>query len=223
MVLLAIDTSGRNGSLALVRVVSGQTGCDVLEVMPLEGGTFSAQLIPQVAALLAKHKLSRADISAFATVSGPGSFTGLRVGLAAIKALADVLQKPIAPVSMLAAVARSSSVEGAVLAVIDAGRNQLYVGEYDSRTIAPSNEWLLNREEFVARSKEYVVVTPDEPIASFAKEAGFRTEVVAPPRSDTIARLGWEQVLRGATVSSAELEANYIRRSDAEIFSNPQV
>src|SRR5436190_139685 len=103
MLILAIDTSGKNGSLALVRF-EGESQ-RTLEVVSLEGGTFSAQLVPQVSALLLKHNLTKDDIDAFAVVSGPGSFTGLRVGLAAVKALAEILQKPIAAVSLLEAIA----------------------------------------------------------------------------------------------------------------------
>ena len=105
MLLLAADTSGKHGSIALARC-GPEAGCDVIEVVPLDGGTFSAQLVPQIAALLAKHGLGKLDIDAFAVVSGPGSFTGLRIGLAAIKALAEVLAKPIAAVSLLEAIAR---------------------------------------------------------------------------------------------------------------------
>ena len=83
----------------------GQSEIDVLEVVPLTGGAFSAQLVPQIAALLEKHGHSKSDLGAFAVASGPGSFTGLRVGLAAIKALAEALQKPIAAISLLEAVA----------------------------------------------------------------------------------------------------------------------
>ena len=88
---------------------------DLIEVAPLAGGTFSAQLVPQIAALLAKHGLSKTDIDAFIVVSGPGSFTGLRVGLAAIKALAEILQKPIVPVSLLEVVALASRAQGKVV------------------------------------------------------------------------------------------------------------
>ena len=90
MLLLAADTSGKHGTIALARC-GPDDACMVVEVVPLEGGTFSAQLVPQIAALLAKHGFSKADIGGFAVVSGPGSFTGVRVGLAAIKALAEVL------------------------------------------------------------------------------------------------------------------------------------
>ncbi len=104
MLLLITDTSGRNGTVALARAAESDT-VQVLEVVPLAGGMFSAQLVPQIAALLQNHGLSKTDIDAFVVVSGPGSFTGLRVGLAAIKALAEILQKPIVPVSLLELIA----------------------------------------------------------------------------------------------------------------------
>ena len=103
--LLGTDTSGRNGSIALARVTPGQSDVDIVEVVPLAGGAFSAQLVPQIAALLEKHGYRKTDLGAFAVASGPGSFTGLRVGLAAIKALAEALQKPIAAISLLEALA----------------------------------------------------------------------------------------------------------------------
>ena len=137
MLLLATDTSGRHGSIALARAgagsrAGGEVGdIEVLEVVALTGGTFSAQLVPQVAATLAKQGFSKNDIEGFAVASGPGSFTGLRVGLAAIKGLAEILGKPIATVSTLEAVAHGSGCEGKVTAVLDAGRGEVYAGEYE--------------------------------------------------------------------------------------------
>src|SRR6202166_1573392 len=128
MLVLGVDTSGKNGSIALVRLEQGSPR--TLEVVPLEGGTFSAQLVPQISELLQRHRLTKHDIEAFAVASGPGSFTGLRVGLAAIKALAEVLQKPIAAVSLLEAVSRASEKKDAVVAALDAGRGEVYVAEY---------------------------------------------------------------------------------------------
>jgi tRNA threonylcarbamoyladenosine biosynthesis protein TsaB len=131
MILLAIDTSGKQGSIALAR--AGERSGDpadieVVDVVPLVGGTFSAQLVPQIAALLASHKLAKHDIGAFAVASGPGSFTGLRIGLAAVKALAEVLRKPIAAVSLLEACVFTSGAQGKVMAALDAGRSDVYVG-----------------------------------------------------------------------------------------------
>src|SRR6202045_4236562 len=117
MLLLAIDTSGRNGSLALAQVRGSDV--EVVEEVALAGSTFSAQLVPQTAALLEKHGYGKADLAGFAVVSGPGSFTGLRVGLAAIKAMAEILRKPIAAVSLLEALALAGGAKGKVCAAMD--------------------------------------------------------------------------------------------------------
>lgn len=227
MILLAIDTSGKHGSIALARVPSEAkkaipSALDILEVVPLTGGTFSAQLIPQISALLTKLGFTKHDIIGFAVASGPGSFTGLRVGLAAIKALAEILHKPIAAVSLLEAVARSAKSSGRMLAVLDAGRGEVYVGDYDvADGVHMRSERLLTREEFLAKAEGSVVITPDVALAQTAREAGLKVQQVAPPASDAIARLGWEKIQTGQTIASDTLEANYIRRSDAEIFAKP--
>jgi tRNA threonylcarbamoyladenosine biosynthesis protein TsaB len=235
MLLLAIDTSGKNGSIALARVFHGQSGIEILEVLSLDGGAFSAQLVPQIARLLEKHGCSKNDLAAFAVVSGPGSFTGLRVGLAAIKALAEALKKPIAAVSILEAIARSTSSHGRVLAVLDAGRTDIYVGEYEiepgNRPIAcMQSERLLTREKFLAETgagdlKSKTIVTPDSSLATAFRASGSRielnVELIKYPESGVIARLGWEQVQRGQVVLPEELQANYIGHSDAEIYSKP--
>lgn len=224
--LLAIDTSGKNGSITLARVAAGRPEVEIVETVPLAGGTFSAQLIPQISALLEKHRYNKKDLAAFAAVSGPGSFTGLRVGLAAIKALAEILHKPIAAVSLLDAVAQSGRSCGRVIAVLDAGRNEVYVGDYEiSGEQGPPRirrECLLSREEFIAEAKGNQVVTPDAALAEFLLSVGIQCEHVTHPGSAVVARLGWERILRGGTVRPEDLEANYIRRSDAEIFSQPK-
>ena len=231
MLLLATDTSGKNGSIALARVVPGQSGVEVVEVVPLAGGAFSAQLVPQIAALLEKHGYRKSDIGAFAVVSGPGSFTGLRVGLAAIKALAEALQKPIAAISLLEAVAWSGTAHGIaprrILAALDAGRGDVYVGDYElGPRMRMHSERLLSREEFMAEASgaeatHKTVVTPDAVLAAMVQAAGTQVELIEYPNAGVIARLGWERLQRGQTVRPDELEANYIRHSDAEIFSKP--
>lgn len=221
--LLAVDTSGKHGSLSLARVGPHQSEIDVLEVVPLAGGAFSAQLVPQIAALLGKHGYGKSDLGAFAVASGPGSFTGLRVGLAAIKALAEALQKPIAAVSLLEAVSSSSTAHGRVLAALDAGRGDVYAGDCELEPkVYMHSERLLSREQFVAEAAGKSVVTPDAVLAQIAQSAGVKIELIEYPNSGVIARLGWKHLQRGETVRPEELEANYIRHSDAEIFSKPK-
>ena len=121
----------------------------MIEIAPLVGGTFSAQLIPQVSELLSSNGFMKTAIGAFAVVSGPGSFTGLRIGLAAVKALAEVLHKPIAAVSLLEVCVFASGAQGKIMAVLDAGRTDVYVGEYEIPGAAGS----LSRERILSRKR----------------------------------------------------------------------
>ena len=220
MILLAVDTSGKHGSIALARC-GPNDACDVIEVSPLLGGTFSAELVPQIAALLEKHGFSKTDIGAFAVVSGPGSFTGLRIGLAVVKALAEVLRKPIAAVSLLEALASVGPSKARVVAAIEAGRNEVFLGEYgvgESETHI-IRELLSTRERLMDSARDAVIVTSDNALAQAARADGLQVVEVERPRSDTIARLGSRKIVSGRTISTDALEASYVGRSEAELFS----
>jgi tRNA threonylcarbamoyladenosine biosynthesis protein TsaB len=223
MILLAIDTSGKQGSIALAR--GGQRSAadddlEVIETVPLVGGTFSAQLVPQISELLSRHGFTKHDIGAFAVVSGPGSFTGLRIGLAVVKALAEVLKKPIAAVSLLEVCVFASGAQGKVMAALDAGRSDVYVGEYEipARARESPREHMLSRNEFFSQARGWAVVTPDSTLADAARSAGLPVAILPPITASAVADLGWRKIQSGATVTSTQLEANYIRRSDAEML-----
>ncbi len=233
MVLVAADTSGKHGSVALVRAEADPQvhspriqKFESLEVVPLQGGSFSAELVPQITGLLGRHSVNKADVDGFVIISGPGSFTGLRVGLAAVKGLAEVLRKPIAAISLLEVLARAANHNGRVWSAIDAGRHEVYLGEYDFLRGDPCvSEQLIAQEELVATLRSNLgslFVTPDKSIAAVVEEHGLAVVVVEWPQSDFIARIGLEKILAGNTVSPGDLDANYIRRSDAEIFSKPR-
>jgi tRNA threonylcarbamoyladenosine biosynthesis protein TsaB len=222
MLILSIDTSGKNGSVVLAR--GDGERFELLASSPVEGGTFSAQLIPQIARLLSDNNLKKSDIDAFAAATGPGSFTGLRIGLTAVKGLAEILRKPIAAVSMLEACVLACGIkydDTRVFAALDAQRNEVYLGEYLlNRGIATrKDERLVTQDEFVARVQGRVAVTPDEELAKAARSADVLT--IERPTSVDIARIGLQKIARGETVTVEELDANYIRRSDAEIFAKP--
>jgi tRNA threonylcarbamoyladenosine biosynthesis protein TsaB len=223
MLLLAIDTSGKQGSIALARAgepVASGGDFEVIEIAPLVGGTFSAQLIPQISALLSSNGFMRTAIGAFAVASGPGSFTGLRIGLAAVKALAEVLGKPIAAVSLLEVCVFASGAQGKIMAVLDAGRSEVYIGEYEIPAHADQvpREHILTRTEFLAQARGWTVVTPDSSLAEAAGAAGLKCSALAPMSAADVARLGWHKIQSGETVGPEQLEANYIRRTDAEIL-----
>jgi tRNA threonylcarbamoyladenosine biosynthesis protein TsaB len=251
MILLVTDTSGKNGSVALARAGEGPKSSDVevLEESPLTGGTFSAQLVPQIASLLVNHSLNKRDIGAFVVVSGPGSFTGLRVGLAAVKGLAEILQKPIVPVSLLEVMARSeifvaAGREGApephvgrFVAALDAGRGEAFVGQFEIAFTGKRmsefrciGETLLGFDAMAALLESGTaqwVATPDATIADFltarlpspAKSTILKKP--ARPSIHDIASVAWTKLQVGETVSPDQLEANYMRRSDAELFGKP--
>jgi tRNA threonylcarbamoyladenosine biosynthesis protein TsaB len=218
MILLAVDSSDKNGSIALARCGPAEV-CDVLEVVELSGGAFSAQLVPLIAVLLSNHGCSKEDIGAFAVVSGPGSFTGLRIGLAAIKALAEVLEKPIAAVSLLEAITIAGKACGRVLAALDAGRSEVYAGEYEIGAAGKRiGERLVTQAELLTIAIGLTVVTPDKRLAEIVRTAGLQVEEIRRPESDTIASIGWKKILSGEIVSPEMLDANYIRRMDGEIL-----
>ncbi len=223
MLILAIDTSWKHGSIALGR--GDKNSFDLLETAPLTGGAFSAELVPRIAALLGRRNLRKQEIEGFASISGPGSFTGLRVGLTAIKGLVEVLAKPIATISVLEAVAVASGVNGRVFAALDAQRREVFLGEYEVRSdtlqaTALRQETLVTREEFVAGLPQgATVVTPDASIATLALPSGTTLRQIERPGADWAARIGVRKILAGQTVTAEALDANYVRRSDAEIFS----
>ncbi len=227
MLLLAIDTSGRNGSVALAR---GETtdNLEILELLPLAGRMYSAQLIPQLKVALERHQLTKADLDGFAVAAGPGSFTGLRIGLSTVKALADVLRKPIAAVSVLQAAARVTGSHGHVIVAVDAGRQLVFVGDYEidpDRTFSSSREVLVPVSDFLqsVEGSSAHIASADRMVLDSGRQQGVKINEVAAPQADTIARLGFEQLLAGRGITAELLEPNYLRPCDAELFSLPKL
>lgn len=225
MLLLSVDTSGKSGGITLAE--GSSDSFRIMESAPISGGTFSAQLVPTLAWLLQKHGFAAGDLGGFVAVSGPGSFTGLRIGLSAIKGLAEVLKRPIATVSVLEALAISSGGQGRVAAALDASREEVFFGLFDVGAGHASvlREELLSRAEFInainhANARQ--VITSDQSMAELVRSVGLSVLEVERPGSEIAARVGLRKLLAGETVSVEALDANYIRRSDAEIFSKKQ-
>jgi tRNA threonylcarbamoyladenosine biosynthesis protein TsaB len=225
MLIIAIDTSGRKGSVALCR--GDGDSFEVLQLTSLEGGTYSAQLIPVISRLLGERDLDKKSVDGFVVVSGPGSFTGLRVGLATVKGLCEVLQKPLATVSMLEAVALTYGRPGeTATSVLDAGRGEVYVGEYlvSAGSAAVVRECIAKLDEFTQDARAMIgdLLTPDASIAEPLRAANLNMNLIAPLQADQIGRIGLRRLLAGDVADAATVDVNYIRRSDAEIFSAPK-
>ncbi len=225
MLLIAIDTSGRKGSLALCR--GDQHSFELLQLTSLEGGNYSADLMPHVAGVLERHNLPRSEVDAFVVVSGPGSFTGLRVGLATVKGLCEVLQKPLVAVSMLEALAVAYGSSGeTTTALLDAGRGEIYVGEYQvsADKATPLREYTTKLADFAGLPEinDRRIITPEPAIADFLQSHNVEIKALAPVQADKIARIGLRKLLAGDVADAASVDVNYIRRSDAELYSAPK-
>jgi tRNA threonylcarbamoyladenosine biosynthesis protein TsaB len=225
VLIVAVDTSGKKGSVALCR--DDKHSFEVLRLTPLEGGTYSAQLMPRIAEALQQNQLTKTDVDAFVVVSGPGSFTGLRVGLATVKGLCEVLGKPLATVSMLETVALTYGKAGQTLTVaVDAGRGEVYVGEYGllgQCAGGAAREYIARLDEFATKAKIHDgLLTPDAKIAEALRASNLNVTLVPPVWADQVGRIGLRKVIAGDLADLATVDVNYIRRSDAEIFSTPK-
>jgi tRNA threonylcarbamoyladenosine biosynthesis protein TsaB len=215
MNVLLIDTAGAAGKVALAR--AQQDGlCTVIAEQTLGARAYSAELAPAVQAIVRDAGMKMSEIDLFAAVSGPGSFTGLRVGLATVKGLAEALNKPVVLLSALAVVASKGRAEKAI-ALIDAGRGEEYAGEYAERGRKCIRETLATAVELEAlvrgRGAETEVVTADEKIAA---EFANVTLVAAATAADALA-LALEKFERGELADPLNFDANYIRRAEAEL------
>jgi tRNA threonylcarbamoyladenosine biosynthesis protein TsaB len=222
MLIVSVDTSGRRGSIALCR--GDGDSFEVLQLTSLEGGTYSAQLLPRIAETLQHNNLNKTEVDGFVVVSGPGSFTGLRVGLATVKGLCEVLRKPLATVSMLEALVLTHGRAGeSAIAVLDAGRGEIYVGEYrlGSGHATLVREYIAKLDEFAGQPPTVSgnLLTVDEKVAEGLHAANRNVILVAPVDAGEIGHIGIRKLLTGETADPATIDVNYIRRSDAELFS----
>ena len=235
MLILAIDTSNRTGSVALLR------DREVLgEVHGHDAAPYSNRLFRDIELLQTTAPFRMEEVDAFAIAYGPGSFTGLRIGLTAVKAWAEVHGKPIAAVSGLEAIAAQSKTllptgsgtQAIIAPFLDARRGQVFGSLYQcgpgnpARLELVGEESILLAEEFLALVKNkslsapplLVSPTPELLPAALVRQVlpEARMETVSGVLAPVIGWLGFEQASRGALVDALHLDANYVRRSDAE-------
>jgi tRNA threonylcarbamoyladenosine biosynthesis protein TsaB len=195
MTILAIDTTSQLGSIAITdseRVLE--------EVLLPSGDGYDHVLFGEIQSLLARNNLKLADIDGFASASGPGTFTGVRVGLTAAKGLAEAMSRKVAAVSNLKAMANFGTRELRA-PWIDARRGEIYGAVYRA------NLELLRAE---------VVMKYDAWLASLPADV----EILSEPRplAGAIGKIAAREFAAGRALDPAAVDANYVRRCDAEML-----
>lgn len=220
--VLGIDTCGPSGSVALGRLVEG--GVEPLGQTELAGRSYSATLVAAVGRLLKQNGVDLRELSAIVVVNGPGSFTGVRVGLSAVKGLAEPFRTAVAIVSRLEVLASKGGVPGSGVpsAALDAHRNEVFLrmGLADGKT----REVLAGAAGLVAFGVFPAAIAVCEDAAEELIRAAWPGAVVervgAPTAADAL-ELAAPRIRAGTFVDLALLDGHYLRRSDAEIFGEP--
>jgi tRNA threonylcarbamoyladenosine biosynthesis protein TsaB len=214
--LLAIDTCGPTGSVALGRLAGRDL--EILGQTELEGRSYSARLVAAVGGLLAGADVGLKEIGGIVVVNGPGSFTGVRVGLSAVKGLAEAAQIPVVAISRLMVLSRIS---GAPSAALDAHRGEVFLRLETAGK--PAQELLAGRRELAAIHPAPVRIAVCDAAATDLLAAAWPGTLLVPSTAPTAAdalRLGEARLMAGAYVDLALLDGHYLRRSDAEIFGD---
>ena len=226
MRILGFDTSAKAASVAL-----SENGKLISEFYLDSGFTHSETVLPMAKAVLDAARITPADVDLFAINCGPGSFTGLRIGLAAVKALGMSLEKPCAAVSTLEALAYNmQSAGGVICAAMDARCNQVYTAFFESdgteiirlcEDRAVSTDVLFEDIKKLYSEKGEKITLVGDGAALCLKKFGDEFVKIAPPQlvlghaSGTCiaAKRLFE---KGETVSAGELVPNYLRLAQAE-------
>ena len=160
------------------------------------------------------------ELAAIAVVSGPGSFTGVRVGVSAAKGLSEAGGVPLIAVSRLALLAAASGTAGLVHAVLDAGRGEFYYGAYEGGVCLgySRGEALLTGVEVVAAAGGGRMIACEDKVAeSLSNLIQGQLQIVAEPLAGDLLPIALDRLARGAVDDASVLDANYLRRTDFEI------
>jgi tRNA threonylcarbamoyladenosine biosynthesis protein TsaB len=206
--ILAIDTTHEFGSLALNR---GETLLEEVSIHSPDG--FGHVLFEHLDGLLKRHGCAVDQIDCFATAVGPGSFTGVRIGIACVKGLAEATGSRVVGVSNLEALAAFGS-RPLRAPVLDARRGEIYGAVYDA-------QGALVQDEVVAKLPVWLASLPDEVEFVSTDFTRMGDAPVTPARSAlaaAIGRIAHRRLEAGLALDPALLDANYVRRSDAELM-----
>lgn len=228
MHFLLLDTADARGCVAVFR------DAQLLAGLPHTAEEdFSSWLLPAVDRALEQDRLSLADLDGYAVCSGPGSFTGLRVGLTTVKAWAEIYRKPIVAVSRLEALAKPAGRDAQppfTAIFLDARRKQVFAALYGKTASPIEPETVIGLEAFLSRietscgTSAILWKTPDSNLLQALPQwpdrqaKGDVLEQVEPPFAAQLGALAHQKFLQGQTTDALALDANYVRRSDAELF-----
>jgi tRNA threonylcarbamoyladenosine biosynthesis protein TsaB len=228
VLLLALDTCDSNGSVALLR------DSEVLQTAVQDAATDSSVwLLPAVERILDAASVSFSDVELCAVTAGPGSFTGVRIGLTTAKAWAEVRGMGIAVVSRLEAIAaQAEGAEPRVAAFADARRGQCFGAlykRYEARLERIGDEMVIAPEKYVAWVSDqagsgrvrWISAAPGPVVETAAwaarRTAGDVVQTASAILAPVIGRLGYQLAAAGRLTEALSVDANYVRRSDAEV------
>ncbi len=210
--ILSIDTTSEFGSIALI-----EDGGVAEEILLHSPDGFGHVLFDQIARLLNRSGVAVSAINCFAAASGPGSFTGVRVGLTAAKGLAEATGRPVAAVSNLRALAWFG--QGALRAtLLDARRGEVYTGLYDAGLSGVVPEAVTKFAPWAAAlpADAEVIALDTTP---FAPLLPGRIVIQAPRAlAGAVGLIAWRDWMAGRGQDPVAVDANYVRRSDAELL-----
>lgn len=212
--ILSLDTTAESGSIAL-----SEPGRLVEEVALHSSDGYGHVLYGEIERLLKRHAVRIQDVDCFAAASGPGSFTGVRVGLTAVKGLAYATGKRVVPVSNLQALAWFGSAPLRAT-VIDARRGEIYGAVYDDRLEIAVPEVVIKLENWLKLlpSCNFEFISMDFSPLQSVMDPEIRAIKVPRALAGAIGHIAWSRLAAGPTSDPAEVDANYVRRSDAELF-----
>lgn len=201
--ILSIDTTSEFGSIALT-----EANMVIEEVALHEPEGFGHALFGHIEQLLERNGTTVHQMECFAAASGPGSFTGVRVGLAAVKGLSEATGKHVVAVSNLRALAAFGSAPLRAV-VIDARRGEVYAAVYNSRLELVMPEVVIKLDDWLPKIPQHNC----EMISSIGPQNNAPRALAA-----AIGHIAWDEFTLGRATDPAEIDANYVRRSDAELF-----
>lgn len=223
MLILSLDTSTLVSSVALA-----EHDCLLAELTLQTHKTHSERLMPHIAELVEKADKKKTDIQAIAVSIGPGSFTGLRIGLATAKALAYALKVPIVGVPTMAALAYNCFAPGAtIVPMLDAQKGNVYYASYKwdkNKLVEESAPEVDSAQSVIKKLAQSVkpVLALGEAAIMYQDEIRQHEIINLPPansiisRAGSVALLGLERLENSHFDDVETLEPLYIRKSEAE-------